>query len=87
MKRQSLHKILLAVAAMMFAGAAVQAQSKQSDDNNQGVSRELTFHGAKRKPGMSRGFRLMPPEAYASVTQSRINPAAVANPVTSLRTE
>src|SRR6185295_3338042 len=80
MKRQSRYAILLAVAAMMLAGA-VQAQSKQSGDNNQGASGELNFHGAKRKPGTSRGFRLMPPEAYANVTQARINPAAVANPV------
>ena len=81
MKRRSLYAILLAVAAMMFAGAAVQAQSKQSGDNNQGVSGELNVHRAKRKPGASPGFRLMPPEAYDNVTQSRINPSAASNPV------
>ena len=80
MKRQSVCAILLAVFSMMLA-EVVQAQSKQSGDNNQGVSGELNFHGTKRKPGTSRGFRLMPPEAYANVTQSRVNPAAVANPV------
>ena len=80
MRKTSLQIILLlAVLAMSFDMA--QGQIAHTDNQLHG-RRPAEFNLFRSQAKTSRiGFRLMPPEAYASVTQSRINPAAVANPV------